>query len=354
MNTLLRYSCLRLAGILGVCLLVFVSSAMAASNKGLDIYWPDVEGGGATLIVTPAGESVLIDTGNFGDRDAGRINKLAALAGLKKIDHVIITHFHDDHYGGAAELSKLIPIGHLYDNGIPNYKGNTSEYPHQAELDAYSAFKTDARSVMHAGDSIPLHSSDGAAKISLTCLKARLDYIKPHPNQSVNPLAAGAIKKESKDTENGNSIAMLLRFGPFEFFDGGDMTWPVEGRLVCPVNLVGKVDVYQVDHHGLDVSNNPVLIQSLAPSVTVMVNGPQKGCEPNTRKALREVQSIKANYQLHRKLAADADNTPDEFIANQKAECEGNYIKLSTTPDGKSYTISIPGTGHQKTYRTKP
>src|SRR5262245_33756142 len=109
MITLLPNLCLRLAGILGVCLLILVSSAKAGSTeKSLDIYWPDVEGGGATLIVTPAGESILIDTGNYGGRDPERINKLTVLAGLKKIDHMIITHFHDDHYGGAAELSRLI------------------------------------------------------------------------------------------------------------------------------------------------------------------------------------------------------------------------------------------------------
>ena len=89
----------------------------AQADKTLDVYWVDVEGGAATLIVTPAGESILIDTGNPGTRDAERIHAVATQqAKLKKIDFLITTHFHGDHFGGAAPLSQLMPIGMVYDN----------------------------------------------------------------------------------------------------------------------------------------------------------------------------------------------------------------------------------------------
>src|SRR5881227_3724242 len=101
---------------LALVLLASASTAFAASPEGkLTIYWIDSEGGGSTLIVTPAGESVLIDSGNPGGRDAGRIHKTATeVAGLKRIDHYITTHFHVDHFGGAAELAAKIPFGHVW------------------------------------------------------------------------------------------------------------------------------------------------------------------------------------------------------------------------------------------------
>src|SRR5262249_30198726 len=97
-----------------------VAAEQPAAPHGLDIYFIDAEGGAATLIVTPAGESVLIDCGNPGPRDAERIYKVATeQAGLQAIDHLIITHWHLDHYGGVDRLAKLMPIHHYYDHGIP-------------------------------------------------------------------------------------------------------------------------------------------------------------------------------------------------------------------------------------------
>ena len=95
------------------------SAALAGSgDKQLDLYWIDVEGGAATLLVTPAGESILLDTGNLGRRDPERIVKVAGeVAGLKQIDHLVITHYHGDHFGGAITLADLLPIKNLYDNG---------------------------------------------------------------------------------------------------------------------------------------------------------------------------------------------------------------------------------------------
>src|SRR5262245_49322096 len=92
-----------------------------ADSKSLAIYWVDVGGGAATLIVTPQGESLLIDSGEDLDRDASRIHYVASkIAGLKQIDHVVITHWHSDHFGGAYRLSRLMPLGKFHTNrGIP-------------------------------------------------------------------------------------------------------------------------------------------------------------------------------------------------------------------------------------------
>src|SRR5580765_1740523 len=101
--------------------LVIPIPAAWAAEKNLDIYWIDSEGGGSTLVVTPAGESVLIDSANPGPRDAGRIHEVTKVPGLERIDHLITTHLHVDHFGGAATLSQLIPIGVVHDNGIPEH-----------------------------------------------------------------------------------------------------------------------------------------------------------------------------------------------------------------------------------------
>ena len=148
----------------------------------------------------------------------------------------------------------------------------------------------------------------------------------------------------------------LLSFGDFRLFDGGDLTWNLELKLVCPINLVGVVDVYQAEHHGLDQSNHPLLIQSLAPTVAIINNGPKKGCEPNMFAALKAQASVQAIYQLHRNLRPDGNtnNVADAaYIANEKDPCDGNYVKLSVDPAGKTYTISVPATRHERTYSVR-
>src|SRR5579864_3388938 len=99
--------------------LALLTSALTASARNLEIYWIDVEGGGATLIVTPQGQSLLVDTGNPApdDRDAKRIAEAAKQAGLKKIDYLWITHFHGDHVGGVPALVQMLPVEHFLDHG---------------------------------------------------------------------------------------------------------------------------------------------------------------------------------------------------------------------------------------------
>jgi beta-lactamase superfamily II metal-dependent hydrolase len=331
------------------------------TDHRLDIYWNDVEGGGATLIVTPAGESILIDAGNPGTRDPGRIHATAVqVAHRQRIDFFILTHFHVDHYGGAAQLATLMPIGQVYDRGIPDHDPDHS--PSDAlwiRLSApYRTFAAGGRHRVTAGLVLPLRQADGAPALSLTCVASGGRFIAAPPGTPPNPLAALNSHHDLPSTDNDLSSSWVLDFGPFRFYDGGDLTWNMEGALMTPVNRVGQVDVYQVDHHGLDLSNNPVLVHSLAPTISVMNNGPRKGTARPTLATLRSSPGIVDLYQVHKNLrpADPADNTADAFIANFAGEpnhADAAYIKLSVDPTGRTYTVTIPATGLQRTYPTR-
>jgi competence protein ComEC len=339
---------MRIPSLLGILFALFLTASLPAQT--LEIIWVDVEGGAATLMITPAGETVLVDAGNPGRRDPERIFKAVTGAGKKRIDHLVVTHYHGDHYGGAAPLSELLPIGTVYDNaefdGMP-------EKPDKV----YREFKCEKRVQINPGDKLPLKEApqDRRLGFEIFCLGTRQQFIPPPTDKERNAkICANAPTKERDGSDNANSVVLLVKFGDFRFFDAGDLTWNQEAKLVCPKDLVGKVDVYQTTHHGLDASNNPLVLQTIQPRVAIMNNGTRKGCMPEVFTNLKETKSIQAIYQMHKNLRPDGDknNAPEEFIANAEEKCNANTIQLSVAADTKSYTVSIPATKHAKKFET--
>ena len=322
-------------------------------SKTLDIYFIDVEGGAATLIVTPERESLLMDCGwkEKNGRDAKRILYAAKkLAGLNQIDHFVVSHFHTDHFGSILQLSEEIPILKFYDHAemIPTQDYDKELYPD------YQKASAGKRQLLRPGDVIPLQS--GTVPIKLTCVASDGKVISETVGSEAgaNPFCKDVRAQEVDLSDNAKSIALLLSFGKFQFLVCGDLTWNIEQQLVCPENRIGKIDLFMVTHHGMNISNNPALVRAIQPRVTVMCNGPHKGGHPDTVALLKSIPSIQANYQLHRNVETSVDqNTDRTYIANWDEKCRGKFIKASVTPDARSYTVSVGTDGARRTFQVQ-
>lgn len=336
--------------------LIFLASILLvvqaqSPRQNLNIYFIDVEGGAATLIVTPGGESVLLDAGWDGadGRDAKRIQQAMQQAGVTTIDHLVVSHYHRDHYGGVPELSRLVPIRRFYDHGKMTA---LSEDPQFVErYGAYQAAAKGQATTLRPGDTIPLKTVAGAAPITLLCVASNAALIggQTKPNPKCNP----ETEKTTDTSENGRSVGLRLSWGEFDFLNLADLTPAHSSQLVCPANQIGETDLYQATHHG-SLSNSPVLLRSLNPKVTVMINGPRKGGHLDTIKLLQGLPAFRALYQLHRNVEATVEqNAPAEFIANLDEQPDaGNLIKVAVDANG-AFTVTNTRTKRSEIYRFK-
>ena len=330
-----------------------LAASIATAQRGLDIYFVDVEGGAATLIVTPANESILIDNGNPGVRDAERIHRAVQAAGLRQIDHFIATHWHLDHYGGTEELAKRVPIRNFYDHGIPEKSiDDPGNFPRL--IAAYKAASKNRSRTLRAGDRLRLKQSRGNPKVELLTLIGMQQPIPDKRNAPPNPAAAQHRPAAPDGSDNANSLGFRLKFGDWTFLDLGDLTWNTEYKLIAPSDKIGLIDVYLTTHHGLNVSNNPVLINTVRPRVAIFNNGARKGGHPDVTSALRSVKEMEDIWQLHRNVTAGTEmNTRPELIANLEEQCHGEFIKVSVAPDARSYTVRIGAAGAPRNYETR-
>ena len=324
-------------------LLTFTLGLRAASAaKTLDIYFIDVEGGQSTLVVSPSGQSLLIDAGytGFGGRDADRIWAAAKAAGVKRIDTLLVTHFHDDHVGGVPNVLQRLPVTNFLDYGPSVDEGG--KYPA-----AYAAaFGKGMHRTVKPGDTIPVKD------LNVTVVESAGKPIQRagEPNSYCAGVPASQPNAGNEIPENFQAIGLVVEFGKFRFGDLSDITWSREVGLLCPENRVGKLDLFLAVHHGGESSK---AIWGMAPRVTIVNNGPRKGGDPAGYKVLDASPGLEDLWQLHFSLEGGSQsNPPDSQIANLEEFCTGQYLKVSASADG-SFTVSNQRNKFSKTYPAK-
>jgi beta-lactamase superfamily II metal-dependent hydrolase len=342
----------RLTVTLACVALVALPHDAAAQTKAADhlvIYAIDVEGGQATLLVdTATGASLLIDTGWPGNdgRDATRIQAAMRDAGITRIDHLLVTHFHVDHVGGVPELVKRVPIGEFLDHGENLEDSSITRHDYAAYL---KAIEGKPRRILHPGDKIGLPGLDAIVLTAAGEHIAAVPGIKPVPN----PDCAAEPKWDLDATENPRSTGVLIHFGKFRFLDLGDLTKAKEIPLVCPANLIGTVDLYLINHHGFNLSNPRAFVDAIHPRVAIMDNGAHKAGSPEAWQTVHESPGLEDLWMLHTAEDSDAaHNSSPGLIANLKGGPDGAWLKVVASPDG-SFSVTNARTGQTKDYPRK-
>jgi competence protein ComEC len=317
--------------------------AQAPAGGTLDIHVIDVEGGQATLIVSPAREAMLVDAGwpGFDGRDADRIAAAVKRAGVRQIDYLVVTHYHRDHVGGVPELVKRVPVRTFVDHGPTVETGDAPAALYNAYLEAR---KTGRHVEAQPGDVLPLK---GVA-VRVVSANGRV-AVDEEAAGTPNPLCGAFRSRDPDPGENARSVGLLIEHGRFRMLDLGDLTWNTEHLLACPANLLGTIDLYLTTHHGTESSGPPALVHAIRPRVAVMNNGATKGGSKAAWRIVRDAPGLEDLWQLHLASAGGADhNVPAPFIANVD-ETTAHNIRISARSDG-SFTLTNERTGQTKEY----
>jgi competence protein ComEC len=323
---------------------MLVASAHGAG--ALNIYFIDVEGGQSTLVVSPSGQSLLIDAGyaGFSGRDANRIKTAAKAAGVGRIDYLLVTHFHSDHVGGVPNLLEVLPVSNILDYGVSVDTGGKYPDDYAAVLAKIEKAKGTHR-VVSPGDKIPVKGVD----VTVVAAAGKTIQRPGVPNPYCSGLAPRKEGDGEETGENPQAVGVVIELGHFRFGDFSDITWNKELALLCPENKAGKLDLYLTTHHGGESSK---AIWGLAPRVAIMNNGPRKGGDPAGWKVVKASPGLEDLWQLHFAIAGGSEtNVADSFIANVDDDL-GEYLKVTAEASG-AFTVVNHRNKYSKTYPAK-
>ena len=328
-------------------LLAAVFATPWAAARPLEIFFVDVEGGQSTLIVSPSGQSLLIDTGwrGFEGRDADRIVQAAKAAKIKQIDYLLITHYHRDHVGGVPQLADRMKILNFLDHG-PNTED--SKVTKEDYSDYVKVIQRGEHTVLKPGDTVPIKG------LIVKVLTAAGDHIQTPLEGAgqANTYCATTPRRDPDPTENARSLGVLVTFERFRFLDMGDLTWNKELELMCPNNPIGTVDLLLTSHHGLNQSNSPALVDAVHPRVAIMNNGAKKGGSPEAWQTVKDSPGLEDLWQLHYAVDGGKEhNVPDSFIANVEDQDTGQYIKVTAEGNG-GFTVWNQRNKFTKSYKS--
>lgn len=326
--------------------LILCAAQALPAAKTLDFYFVDVEGGQATLVVSPSKQALLVDTGwpGLNMRDATRIAAAAKRAGVKQIDYLVVTHYHDDHVGGVPQLVGKLPVRTFVDHGESVEHGENEDRLYNRYV---KARETGQHLQVKPGDKIPMKGLDVTVLTS-----AGQGIASPMAGAGQpNPACATTKALENDTSENAQSVGILIQYGNFRMIDLGDLTWNKENELVCPVNKIGTVDLYLTTHHGMNISNSPAIVQALHPRVAVMNNGARKGGSPEAWQVVHNSPGLQDIWQVHYAMDGGKDhNSPEAMIANiYDKDDEANWLKVSADANG-GITVYNSRNKFEKTY----
>lgn len=336
----------RIVRLLGTALLITASLA-AAPN--LEIYVIDVEGGKSVLLVSPSGQSMLFDAGwpaaNNRLASTERIVEAVQAAGLRRIDFLVISHFDLDHLGDVPLLAAKVPIERILDHG----EYLTTNAQAAERFAAYAALRDKiGHTVLHVGDKVPIRGVD----VRVLSAGGKL-ITKPLANAGAHNTLCETYKQQdvlATDFEDNQSIGLLITSVRFRMLDLADLEAHYSHDLVCPRNLIGAVDVYNVNVHGQFKGIAPEVVGALHAPVIIQANGARKGADAQTWPVLQAAPGLKDIWQLHQSLNAGKDaNPPDDFIANLEPADPFKSLRISVAKNG-TFTVTNTRSGFSKRY----
>jgi competence protein ComEC len=339
--------------------------AAFAADDALLIESIDVEGGAATLYITPERQSLLIDTGwpaGIGAKDPDSVQRIIAAArkhGLAKLDYLLITHYHVDHVGSTVELLSQFPVGTVLDHGPsretppPNAPPAAAAFQPATLYPKYlEAIRGHEHRELKAGDTLNI----GSMRVTVvTSDGATIPRPLPGAGNTIAECDSMKPMDENGGEENARSVGVILTFGRARVAALGDLTWNVEKALVCPRDKVGPVDLVIVSHHGARISNSPALLRALSPRVAIVNNGARKGGDAESYDTVSASSRVKRVWQLHFAERAGAEhNTAEAYIANPTAADDKRAsLEAMVTKEG-AITVTNGRTGFKEAYPPVP